>query len=463
MRRIIQIAIFVLIFTIVRHVYGQASTIKINEFLIEPTPQMVELLNTGSEIVNLSNWFIDDNGGTTFFTIPEGTQLYPNACLSLSGSFNLNRTSVDSIRLFDATAPPTSLSAHLIDLFEYKASSGSGVTYQRVPDGSDVWATGTATLNKYNITGQSCVYIPPPTPTPTATEQPSPTTRPIDTPTPSPFTPIATSTPIISPTTEPTPTAMLSPTAIPRPTLSPTPTPEIHAVYLSEVYPYPNTDEHEWLELYNDNSSSITLDNWKLDDIANGGSSPKKFTITIPGYSFGVIDLSGPIFNNDADTVRLLDATDHEIESFSYDGVEKLKSIARQSFTSNVFCLQNPTHGYSNGGCIDTDQTPTPTSTPTPLSTPTSTPGVGISRAYNKKENNGQILGLSLEKRQSRKRSYSIPVDVAGSERTPSRLPVAPSRQHDAAIKRRLFQYSSSATLITSFLTAGWIFIRIIL
>ena len=89
-------------------VFGQSSTIKINEFLIEPTPQIVELLNTGTEIVDLSNWYIDDNGGTTYFTIPTGTQLYPNACVSFSGSINLNRTTVDSVRLFDSTASPTS-------------------------------------------------------------------------------------------------------------------------------------------------------------------------------------------------------------------------------------------------------------------------------------------------------------------------------------------------------------------
>ena len=31
--------------------------------------------------------------------------------------------------------------------------------------------------------------------------------------------------------------------------LNPTPTPEIKAVYLSEVYPYPNENETEWVEL----------------------------------------------------------------------------------------------------------------------------------------------------------------------------------------------------------------------
>ena len=33
----------------------------------------------------------------------------------------------------------------------------------------------------------------------------------------------------------------------------------------------------EWIEIYNANSFAVDLSGWKLDDVANGGSSP--FTI----------------------------------------------------------------------------------------------------------------------------------------------------------------------------------------
>lgn len=442
-----------------QYVYGQASSIKINEFLIEPTPQIVELLNTGSEIINLSNWFIDDNGGTTYFTIPEGTQLYPNACMSFSGSFNLNRTSADSVRLFDATAPPTSGSAHLIDVFDYKSSSGSGITYQRIPDGSDAWATGTATLNQYNLTGQSCVYIPTPSPTPTAT--PIPTVTPVAAESPSislSVTPFFLPTSIPPPTSPPTstPTPML--TAAPSPT--PTPTPDIRAVYLSEVYPYPVTDEHEWIEIYNDNAFSVTLQDWKIDDVANGGSSPKKFSLTIPGYSFGLIDLSSSMFNNDADSVRLLDAVDRVVESFAYDGVEKSKSIARESFIGTSFCLQNPTRGYSNTGCISTEPSATPTPTPTPIIT--LTPAPSLTKDQNSQNHRDDVLGVSHTRASHLLARYTVPREK--NDRTEGALSKLSTDQSEGTKKKKhAFIYASSVTLITSFLTAGWIFIRIIL
>lgn len=435
MKRIALIIILTVLFSIVHHAYGQTATVKINEVLIEPTPQIVELLNTGSEIVNISNWFIDDNGGTTYFTIPEGTLLYPNACMSFDGSFNLNRTSADSVRLFNSTAPPTSPSAQLADLFEYKASSGSGVTFQRVPDGADVWATGSATLNQYNLNGQSCVYLPTSTPTP----QPTPTA-------------ISLPTPTVSPTSQPTTTPVLTPSP------TPSPAPEVQAIYLSEVYPYPTTGEHEWVELYNDNEFPVTLEDWKLDDIANGGSAPKKFTLTIPGYSFGVVDQTSSMFNNDADSVRLLTPTDREIESFSYDGVEKSNSIARQSFTGTVFCLQRPTRGYSNSGCVDVDATPTPTPTPTTvqpvLSAPT--PRNEFSRSHE------QLLGRLDVQGSPTDALYITPPagNNLGEDKESKQLNRSTA---SVAEKKTLFTYTSILTLISSFLTAGWIFIRIIL
>ena len=47
------------------------ADVRINEFLIEPEPQTIELINTGSESADISGWYIDDSAGTTYFTIPE--------------------------------------------------------------------------------------------------------------------------------------------------------------------------------------------------------------------------------------------------------------------------------------------------------------------------------------------------------------------------------------------------------
>jgi len=424
-------------------VFGQASTIKINEFLIEPTPQIVELLNTGSQVVDLSNWYIDDNGGTTYFTVPTGTQLYPNACLTFTGSFNLNRTTSDTIRLFDSTGPPTSSSAVLIDSFDYKSSSGSGVTFQRIPDGQAVWATGSANFDLYNLTGLSCKVEP------TATLTPTPSPMPTITPTPT----SGQVTPIITP----------SPTSD-QATPTPTPTTEIKAIYLSEVYPYPGEGENEWVELFNDNAFSVSLIDWKLDDIANGGSSSKKFTITIPGYSFKVIDLTSSIFNNDGDDARLLNATDLVVDSFSYEKAEKGKSIGRISFSSTTYCVQNPSKGYSNNSCINvstsvTVSTTTPTATPTPsyktLSNDLNSAVLGTATDDVASNNYGPVRPTQYYERptidEEKTIENSLKNNISKTESSPD--------NHAVKVVR-------TATLISalvSFLTAGFIFIRIML
>ncbi len=416
-------------------VFGQASQIKINEFLVEPTPQIVELLNTGTEIVDLSNWYVDDSGGTTYFTIPTGTQLYPNACLSFSGSLNLNRTSDDTVRLFDSTAPPTSSSAKLIDSFDYKSSSGSGVTFQRIPDGQSIWSTGSANFDLYNLTGLSCKVEP----LPTSVQ--------------------ATAAPTSTPTPQPSPTASAG-EATPTLTITTTPTPEIKAIYLSEVYPYPSEDEGEWIELFNDNAFSVFLDNWKIDDVADAGSSPKKFSITIPGYSFKVIDLSSSIFNNDGDDVRLLNSNDSLVDSFSYEKGEKGKSIGRTSFLSINYCIQNSSKEYSNNSCIN-ESSPNPTIAITP--TPTTTP---VSKILN-----GSVLGTNTSNSMNigyepvRPTQYYERPTIVEEKNIEDDLKNNNSEIESSSISNnnKVVRTSTLVSAVVSFLTAGLLFIRIML
>src|SRR3989339_855882 len=102
------------------------NKILINEFLIDPQPQQVEIINTSTEEADISGWIIDDSGGTTYYTVPQSNILHPNSFLVFSGDFNLNKSSVDIVRLINN-------SQQLIDSFSYKSSSGSGITYQRLP------------------------------------------------------------------------------------------------------------------------------------------------------------------------------------------------------------------------------------------------------------------------------------------------------------------------------------------
>ncbi len=324
------------------------SKIQINEFLIDPQPQSVEIFNSGTESADISDWIIDDSGGTTFYTIPKNNIIFPDHCLVYYADLNLNKTSADTIRLLNS-------SQQLIDSFSYKSSSGSGVSYFRSPDGSNDWATGSANLGFYNSnTEQTCLL---------STLTPSPTSEPTLTP-----------TTILTPTTPdpapPTPTPTL---------VQPTPTDSIDStdlnnIYLSEVMVNPPTGEKEWVEIYNDNDFSVSLNEWYIDDLENSGSTPKMFSLEIGKKSYAVFDLSTSIFNNDGDNIRLLDHKKDLKDDLEYNKTDQGKTLGRTNLDSDDFCIQEPSKSSINNPCID----PTPTITPTSIIAQTKTPTIKV-------------------------------------------------------------------------------------
>ena len=302
------------------------NKILINEFLIDPQPQQVEIINTSTEEADISGWYIDDSGGTTYYTIPQSTIIYPNSCLVFSDDFNLNKSSADTVRLFTNAFPPTSQNATLVDSYSYKNSVGTNLSFFRLPDG-DNWTTGSANLGLFNQSRLSCII----TPTPTITQIPTLT-----------LTPVLTITPIII---NPSPTETLIATL--------TPTPQSYDnIYLSEVMVYPQSGDNEWIEIFNDNDFSVFLNNWYIDDIENGGSTSKNFSASIPAKSYYVFSLSSSIFNNDGDSVRLLDNNKNLKDSFEYSGGDQGKTFGRTSLDNDNFCQQEPSNGIINNSCI---------------------------------------------------------------------------------------------------------------
>ena len=81
------------------------QNVKINEFAIDLSPQQVELINISSSSADISNWYLDDGGGTTYYSIPQNTYLYPNSCLVFSYDLNLNKSSPDTLRLLMQPSP----------------------------------------------------------------------------------------------------------------------------------------------------------------------------------------------------------------------------------------------------------------------------------------------------------------------------------------------------------------------
>lgn len=155
------------------------------------------------------------------------------------------------------------------------------------------------------------------------------------------------------------------------PTISVVPTPTtvnpITGVTISEAMVNPNSGESEWVELYNRNDYEVNLENWFIDDIENGGASPKQINIIIQPRSYSSIDLSSSLFNNNGDDVRLLDSSKNVVDSFSYEDSKVNYSIGKNN---NVFCLQKPSKNQQNNDCEQTEIISiTPTSTPSPFPT----------------------------------------------------------------------------------------------
>lgn len=316
-------------------VYAESSII-INEFLIDPLPQQVELLNIGSDQVDISHWYIDDSGGTTFFTIPENTILTPNSCLVFASDFNFNKSSSDAIRLFDSAAQPTNTQSHIIESFNYDKSPGTGITFQKI-ENSTQFATGTANLGKYNQSQKDCIV----TPTPTLTLPPTFSLLPEHTPS-------------------------LTQSASPQQAVTDLPHQTYDNIYITEAMVYPDSDQHEWVELYNNNNFDVNLESWYIDDTANSGSTPIKFSLSIKNHAYGVYELKSSMFNNDGDSVRLLDPMQNLKDSFEYNTTsQKGKSWGRTSLESDIFCIQTSSYGLENTSCLYPTQANTASSTPT--------------------------------------------------------------------------------------------------
>lgn len=310
-----------------------ASSIVINEFQTS-SPQTVELYNNGSEAIDLSGWFIDDSGGSTFYVISDETVLPPNKCLSFEASFGFNTASADSVRLFNATAAPTATNAQLIDSFSYDKIIDTTKNHQRIPDGSAIWVTSIPLIDHFNLTGVPCTPPPSPTPTPTPTRTPTPTKTPT-----------------------PQPTQVQS-------TVYSTPA-TYDSIYITEVIPNPESGQNEWVELYNNNNASVILENWRIDDIFEAGASPYPFFLFIPAYSYAVIDLPSAMLNNDGDTVRLLDRNGLQKDNLSYDGVKEKHSVGRNNLVTGAACFTLPSRGAPNTHCITASTTISALLTPT--------------------------------------------------------------------------------------------------
>lgn len=368
------------------------GNIRLNEFSPDLSPQTVELINTSSESADISGWYLDDDGGSTYFTFPSGTSLPPLSCVLVASNLNLNKTTPDILRLFNNSAPPSSSEAYMVDFLPYTGSPGAGNSYTRLPDGYGDWSVKPSSFASYNSDKAPCVFSPSPT---------------------------------------------LTPTAAPA-TITPPPSPTVQKkawdnIYISEIMPYPDTGQNEWVELYNANNETAHLEQWFIDDQEDGGSYPKQFSIVIAPNTYVTIELKSSLFNNQGDIVRLLDSDKLQKDSVEYGKTEKGESWSRTAWDSDTCCISTVTRNGSNTVCPQSD--PVPSHTPFPSSTPpqriyaqqlSSNPHAPyVESSYQTNGRGGEILGAAIVQ------------------------PLQPATPHNSSTRRYLSLLSLSYSVLT--------------
>jgi hypothetical protein len=134
-------------------------------------------------------------------------------------------------------------------------------------------------------------------------------------------------------------------------------------VIISEVYPNPNSEETEWVELFNNSDSVIFLENWQLWDQESKPSLIFQFTDeTIDSNKYLVIPLKS-VLNNSGDTVIIYDDQQIIQDSLTYLSSKKDYSWSKNETTGEVLeTLPTP-----NNINISPEPSLTPSSTPAPI------------------------------------------------------------------------------------------------
>jgi len=322
------------------------SNLLINEFSSATSQEWVEIYNNSQEKISLEGvaLYFDANPDTTqklTFCQDDFINVNSYRLINAKGSWLNNTGDILILKKNDA----------ILDTIAYGGSNPlkaptSSQSVTRMPDGVDNWIITNSPTPQGDYAIFECL-----TPTQTPTPIPTPTETSIILPT---VTPILTSAVSLEPILTPTPTSYDS-------------------IFINEAMVNPETGNNEWVELYNNNDFSVSLTNWFIDDLENAGSTPKAFSLEIPSKNYHVFNLSSSIFNNDGDSVRLLDFNKSLKDSFEYDSSTQGKTWGRIDINNDNFCLQEPSYEFVNNPCLNPTTPQTPTQPPIKTLTPTKT------------------------------------------------------------------------------------------
>lgn len=352
---------------------GVFAVLKLNEVYPAPSSgeyEWVELYNDEDKILDISQYQLLDLAGNKIKFSTDS--VLPLSFIIATSSSVLNNSG-DTVFLKNNLGDA-------IEIAIYSGSFDSSKTFVKCPDYNGNWFT--LNLPTKNASNQTACQLLTPTPTSSTTPLPTPT-------------------PTLEPLSLPTPSPI-----------------SYNSIFISETMVNSLSGGNEWVELFNNNDFSVSLTNWFIDDIENEGSSPKLFSLEILAKGYAIFELTSSMFNNNGDSVRLLDFNKNLKDSFEYSSATQEKTWGRVSFDSDEFCLQEPSKGAVNNSCINPTATPNLTSKPT--NKPTNplylsvtavanrlinrSPSVSIYRYINTSPANstieeGEILGLSDQNR----------------------------------------------------------------
>jgi hypothetical protein len=174
-------------------------------------------------------------------------------------------------------------------------------------------------------------------------------------------------------------------------------TPAYAAVVINEIVPKTEPAANEWVELYNTDSSSVSLNQWRLQ---NTTGTVQTYILNASAIiaSHGFLTLNGSqtnmSFSIGGDTVRIFDEKNNEVDSQSYPGILGYNTAMGRSIDgSGIWTLCTTATYNMPNDCPQPSPTPTPTVTPTPMlpQTPTTiitpatipSPTVGVTPTIN--------------------------------------------------------------------------------
>jgi len=103
-------------------------------------------------------------------------------------------------------------------------------------------------------------------------------------------------------------------------------------IIISEIYPSPNADEQEYIELFNKSEKPVNLKDWIVNDVVEGGSPQHTFDSDLwiaPNSYLALNHDEIKIFLNDSgDAVNLFDPNQDLVNSIEYSGGERGKSYS---------------------------------------------------------------------------------------------------------------------------------------